>query len=111
MRSNPDTPVKTARERVAALRDALLHPTPEAIEACVPGLVEAAASIGAGIGAGDPAELRALQKELRAVQHLIEHGEKINQGLARILGARIAGYTPSGEAAPIQAAGTVCVEG
>jgi hypothetical protein len=69
MRSNPDI----AREKVAALRDSLLAPTPEKIVACLPGLVEAASSIGGD----DLGSLRALQKELRAVARLIEHGEKL----------------------------------
>ncbi len=69
MRSNPDF----AREKVSALRDALLNPAPEKVEACLPGLVEAAS----WIGGGDLHSLQALQKELRAVALLIEHGEKL----------------------------------
>ena len=69
MRSNPDF----AREKVAALREALLSPSAEAIGASFPGLVEAASSIG-----GDDLEsLRALQRELRSVAQLIRHGEKL----------------------------------
>jgi len=95
-----------AREKIAALRQALIAPTPEAIEACLPGLVEAASSLPA-----DPAELARFKEDLRSVKNLIEHGEKINRGLARILGARIAGYTPTGEAARIEASGSVDVKG
>ncbi|MBZ5603993.1 MAG: hypothetical protein LAO79_16965 [Acidobacteriia bacterium] len=102
MRSNPNS----AREKVAALRDALLTATPEAIEACLPGLVQAASSIP-----DDPAELAAFKEDLRAVKNLVEHGEKVNRGLARILGAQIAGYTPKGEAAPVEASGSVNLKG
>ena len=69
MRSNPDF----AREKIAALRDALLAPDPEAIEACLPGLVEAAAAIGGN----DVVSLHALKRELRAVAQLIRHGETL----------------------------------
>ena len=69
MRLNPEF----AREKVSALREALLQPTPETIEACLPGLVEAAESIG-----GDDLQaLQLLRNELRAVKRLIQHGEKL----------------------------------
>jgi hypothetical protein len=103
MRSNPNT----ALESVAALRDALLCPTPESIEACLPGLVQAAACIGAG----DPKSLYALKNELRVVRNLIEHGEKLNRGLARLLGAKMAGYTATGDAEPLAATGTISITG
>lgn len=101
MPSKPD-----ARQKIAALRDALLRSSAEEIEACLPGLVQAASAIPR-----DPAELASFKKDLQAVQNLLEHGEKINRGLARILGARIAGYTQKGEAAPVAAAGTVDLKG
>jgi hypothetical protein len=103
MRSNPNT----ALESVAALRDALLSPTPESIEACLPGLVQAAASISAD----DPKSLYALKDELRIVRNLIEHGEKLNRGLARLLGAKMAGYTATGDAGPLAATGTISITG
>lgn len=99
--------LSTAREKVAALRDALLQPSPEAIEACLPGLVEAAALLRGA----SPESLTEFRAELHSIKDLIEHGEKLNQGLARILGARLAGYMPTGDAAPIFATGTLSVEG
>ena len=108
MRSNLNVAPRGAiRESLAALRDALLSPSPESIEACLPGLVDAASHIGAA----DPESLHALKNDLRAVKNLIEHGEKINRGLARLLGAKMAGYTPTGDAAPISAAATISIEG
>ncbi len=99
--------LSTARQRVADLREALLNPAPERIEACLPGLVEAASCIEKG----DLNTLFALKNDLKRVKSLLQHGEMMNRGLARLLGAEMAGYTRSGEAAPISAAGTVSLKG
>jgi hypothetical protein len=103
MRSN----LNTAREKVAALRQALLSPTAESIEASLPGLVEAAACLDPD----DPQSLRLLKDELQAVQQLIDHGGKLNRGLARILGAKVAGYTATGEAGALSVTGTISIAG
>ena len=104
MRSN----LEIVREKIAALREALLNPTPEAIEACLPGLVEAITLLqNAGL---DWTPAPRLLDQIRAVQKLIEHGEKMNRDLARILGSQL-GYTVSGDPAPIAAAGSISVQG
>lgn len=106
MRSNPSPDSPTPRERVAELRRALLGTSPEAIEECLPGLAEAATRISSL----DRESLAALQADLRQVKHLIEHGERLNRGLAALLGAWVSGYTASGKAAPISAAGSISIE-
>jgi hypothetical protein len=55
--------------------------------------------------------LKSLKSELRAAVNLIEHGAAFYRGWARLLGAATAGYTPSGEAAPLAAPGSVSVAG
>ncbi len=115
MRSN----LKIARNRIEQLRGALLSPSPEEIERCLPGLVEAVACLGlvqqnlSGEGA-DPElsrELKTLRIELTAVSRLIEHGAAFYHGWAKLLGSATSGYTPTGDAAPISAAGTMWIRG
>ena len=95
MRSN----LNTARRNVEQLRNALVSPSPQDIEQCLPGLVEAAACLGIiqqnlGAGEADPElgrELKALKNDLTAVNKLIEHGATFYQGWARLLGSATAG--------------------
>jgi hypothetical protein len=56
-------------------------------------------------------ELKSLQADLLAVQKLIEHGAAFHSGWARLLGAAAAGYTSSGEAAPLAARGSLAIQG
>jgi hypothetical protein len=115
MRSN----LRTARVRNEELRQALVAPAPDEIERCLPGLAEAAASLGwverrLGAESAEPGlsqDLEALQKELRMVSRLIEHGAAFYQGWAKLLGSATGGYTAAGEASPLTAAGTVSVRG
>jgi hypothetical protein len=103
MRSNPNF----ARQQVAALRHALLSANPESIQACLPRLADAAQHIG-----GDDLDsLIALKNELRAARFLVEHGDRLNRGLARILGEQLAEYTPSGDSTALPGRGTISVEG
>jgi hypothetical protein len=103
--------LRIVREQVAALRQALLSPTPEGIDACLPGLAEAACSIShAGLTADDE-ERRAFKRELRSVNDLLRHGEQMNRGLARLLGARMAGYTSTGDPAAIHAPARLSLQG
>jgi hypothetical protein len=55
--------------------------------------------------------LKSLKSDLRAAVNLIEHGAAFYRGWARLLGAASAGYTPSGEAVPLAAPGSVSVAG
>jgi hypothetical protein len=55
--------------------------------------------------------LKSLKSDLRAAVNLIEHGAAFYRGWARLLGAAASGYTPSGEAAPLAAPGSVSVAG
>lgn len=115
MRSN----LNLARTRIEQLRSALRSPSPEEIERCLPGLVEAAACLGLiqqqlGCEAFEPElgrELKALKNDLNLVGRLIEHGAAFYLGWAKLLGSATSGYTPSGEAAPISAAGTMSIRG
>ena len=108
--------ITSARRHVEALRAALLSPSPEAIERCLPALEEAVRCLtGAEKELRDAAACRALRNELRIVNRLIEHGAAFYQGWAKLLGAATAGYMPTGEAAPIarlmDGTGSVSVRG
>jgi hypothetical protein len=114
--------VRNARAKVAALRIALVGPLPDPILQCVPGLVEAAQNLGSvehelrtsGGRVEDPelrAEVNALKADLRLVNGLIERGAALVQGWANLLGAATGGYRPSGEAAPLAAAGCISFQG
>lgn len=114
------SPVAEARAHVAALRQALFSPDPEAILACVPGLALAAECMQTverelraqpALAIDEVRELNALKSELGAVHKLIEHGARFYRGWARILGSAAAGYTASGEAAALAPAGSVALEG
>jgi hypothetical protein len=115
MRSN----LKLARIHVDRLRSALLRPSPEKIEQCLPELAEAVACLGMiqhslSVEAADPElgrELKRLKTDLNAVRRLIEYGMEFYRGWAKLLGSATAGYTPTGDAAPISAAGTVSIRG
>lgn len=86
----------------------------------MPGLSKAAGSLGAiehqlkaqpAVSIDDVRDLKSLKGELRAVATLIEHGAAFHRGWARLLGAAAAGYTSSGEAAPLTARGGLAMEG
>ena len=115
MRSN----LKSARAHIESLRQALLSPSPEEIERCLPSLVEAAGCLGEveqqlrtePADTGFAAELQQLRNDLKIVAKLIEHGSAFYRGWASLLGAAAAGYTPAGRAAEITLTGTVSMRG
>jgi hypothetical protein len=90
------------KDQLAQLRAALLSPTPEAIGACLAGLAEAVA---------ETKDVSGLEREIQSIKKLIEHGEKMNRGLAKILGEQIAGYTMAGTSEPIPVMSTISIEG
>ena len=101
-----------ARRQVEALRLALLTPSPEEVWLCLPGLEEAVRCLTATEQESpNTAELRALKSDLRIVTRLIEHGAALHQGWARLLGAVTAGYTATGDAAPVAAFGSLSIVG
>jgi len=110
--------VETIRKHIEALRLALLAPSPEGMEQCLPVLADAAGSLISiqrelGRSGGDPElgrELKALKQDLAAVHKLIEHGASFWNQWAKLLGS-LSGYTPSGEARPVAAAGTISIQG
>jgi hypothetical protein len=110
--------VETIRKHIEALRLALLAPSSEGIEQCLPLLADAAGSLISiqrelGLPGSDSdlgRELKALKKDLVAVQKLIEHGAAFWNQWAKLLGA-LSGYTPSGEARPVAAAGAISIRG
>jgi hypothetical protein len=115
--------VRKAHEQIAALRAALLRGGPVEIEQCLPGLEEAGAvfrHLGealATIQPGSRDERDALREEVQALRHeltraarLVEHGDLLWRGWARILGSA-AGYTAAGEPAPLRASGQLSVQG
>jgi hypothetical protein len=101
----------SVRHSVAALRAALLAPTPEALEAQVPELERAAQELSEVSPENDPAGLRALAAEVRAVQKLIGHGFEVQQTLVRLLAASLSGYRPDGEPSPLDAPGSISIAG
>jgi hypothetical protein len=116
MRSN----LNIARNHVQTLRRALLSPSHEEIERCLPLLADAVGCISAiqrdlASQSNQDAELRrdlkSLRQELNAVNKLIEHGAAFWRGWARLLGSATSGYTPSGEARPVAVAGTISLRG
>jgi hypothetical protein len=112
--------VETVRWRVRDLRAALLAPSRDPIEKSLAGLVEAAgllAAVEREIRSNVPAgseirrELLALKRDLGSTSRLIEHGARFYRGLAGLLSSATLGYTPSGEAAPLAASGSISIEG
>jgi hypothetical protein len=111
--------LNSARTRVARMRAALLAPTPEAIERCLPGLAEAADLLGRvqqDLAAGGERhnvlmDLHALKRELGAIHQLIARGAGLYRGWSKLLGAATAGYMPSGEAAAVAPSGKVSIRG
>lgn len=112
--------VNHARECIAALREALMKSSPDELMACLPGLSDAAGRLSAverEVRSSSPAAdeltraLKGLKSDLSAANKLIEHGAGFYRGWARLLGAAAAGYTPSGEAAPLTVRGSLAMEG
>lgn len=105
--------VSAARRELAALRRALLSPGPEQIEESLPRLAEAVSGLSSPESEPDidRKELEQLQAELTLAAKLIEHGAAFYKGWAKLLASAACGYTPSGDAPPLDAAGTVSVRG
>jgi hypothetical protein len=115
--------IRDARACIAALHSALLSPalSPDDLFACVPGLSEAASRLAAverelvtqpAVPIDIARDLKSLKSELRATAKLIEHGAEFHRGWARLLGSAAGlGYTSSGDAAPLNARGTVALRG
>jgi hypothetical protein len=106
--------IDNARTQVEALRRALLSPSPEEIERCLPALEEVMRSLSfveKELPDDACGQLEMLSKELRIVNRLIERGAAFYRGWAEMLGAAAAGYMPTGEAAPIARLfdGTTCI--
>jgi hypothetical protein len=100
--------IKQARDRIEALRLALLSPAPEEIGAALPGLEEAALCLRTveqevRESIDTPYEVRRelqlLKNDLRIVSRLIDHGVAFCQGWAKMLGG-CPPYTQAGESAP-----------
>jgi|HubBroStandDraft_5_1064220.scaffolds.fasta_scaffold646328_1 hypothetical protein len=111
--------IKQARDRVGALRTALVNPAPEEIAVALPGLEEAAQCLRAveqevRAGASAPHEVRRLLKllknDLRISARLIEHGMAFCQGWEKMLGAGPE-YTQTGHTVPRHSEGTLSLRG
>ncbi len=108
-----------ARQEVARLRQALISPGPEEIENCLPALAEAAGCLTSieqelkttAAPVEIYSELQGLQAELAMAAKLISNGAAFYHGWAKLLASAASGYTPSGDAAPLAAAGSVSVKG
>jgi hypothetical protein len=111
--------VKQARERIEALRLALVGPTPVEICVILPGLEDAVGCLAAfeqevREGACAPyevrRELKMLKNDLRITGRLIEQGLVFCQGWAKMLGAGPA-YTQAGRPALAPSEGTLSLRG
>src|ERR1700733_12265580 len=111
--------IRGARDRVEALRLALVSPTMEDISEVLPGLDEAARCLemveqDVRSGACAPyevrRELKLLKNDLRITARLIEHGIAFCQGWAKMIGAGPA-YTQAGRTATRQSEGTLSLRG
>jgi hypothetical protein len=111
--------IKEARDRVEALRVALVSPTAEDIAKALPGLDEAARcleTVEQEVREGGCApyevrrELKLLKNDLRISARLIEHGIAFCRGWAKMAGAGPA-YTQAGQSAPFQSEGTLSLRG
>jgi hypothetical protein len=111
--------IKQARERVEALRLALLGSSPEEIVAAMPGLEEAVRcleTVEHEIRQGSCApyevrrEVQSFKNELRINARLIEQGIEFCRRWAGVLGAGPA-YTPEGYSAPSERLATLSLRG
>jgi len=111
--------IKRARERIEALRLALLGSSPEEIAAALPGLEEAAGCLEAvereiRQGACAPYEVRrevqSFKNDLRINARLIEHGVEFCRVWAGMLGGGPA-YTPEGYSEPAERLATLSLRG
>lgn len=118
MRSN----IHNVRQAVAALRVALLSPSPEGIASQLPALQEAAVTLerlererqardAEAPHAGLRDELEALATELRAPAKLIAQGLAFVRGMSRLLAPPTADYQPDGEPVPLKPPSSLLVRG
>ena len=104
--------VKSARGHLAAVRAQVLSSSPEEVEQCIPVLHEAIACLRAVEPRADLAkELNALRFEIGVVGRLVERSAAFYHGWAKTLAAAAAGYTATGDPAPLRVARSISVEG
>jgi hypothetical protein len=96
--------ITIVRRHVEILRLALISYSLDEIEGCLSSLDDAIPALASAARDPQPesrAEIKALRNELDIVARLLENGMKLNEGWARLLGAWVAGYMCTGEAAPL----------
>jgi hypothetical protein len=106
--------VKRARGHLAAVRAQVLSSSPEEVEQCIPELNEAIACLQGmepGRDASLLAELRGLKFEIGVISRLVARSAEFYQGWAKVLAAVAAGYTVTGDPAPLTAPGAISVKG
>jgi hypothetical protein len=99
---------------LAAVRAQVLASSPEEVERCIPVLNEAIACLQGlepGHDASLLAELRSLMFEIGVVSRLVQRGAEFYQDWAKVLAATAAGYTATGDPAPLAAPGALSVKG
>ena len=100
-----------AKACIRALRNSLLAPSPETLEAHLPALEAALHDLQTlQPDRSERRELEALAAELRAAGRLIQHGLEFQQGWARLLATAFSGYRPDGAPRPLQAGGNISVQ-
>jgi len=110
-------PLDFAREEVETVCQALLAPTPSALNSCATNLAAAISGLKASATtplAGDAdllSKAYALRQALGRASALLESAASFHAGWNRILNTMTAGYTSCGEAASHARAGKICLQG
>lgn len=109
-----------ARRKLDFLRVALASPSPQVIEAALPELEGAVASmreVERALASGEApdkslaGDLAALAREVGIVGRLTHQGLALCTGWAEMLAAAAGGYVSSGKPAPLTPASSIAIEG
>ncbi len=112
--------LQRAESELGAAHRQLMTPTPEGLEAVCQALESAGAAMASvrTTLAEQPAQTLALreallklQSQARLLAALLDHAAQFHLGWARLLAASVAGYTESGQPAPLAPPPTISLRG
>jgi predicted nucleic acid-binding Zn-ribbon protein len=112
--------VDRVRRQMDRLRAALISPSPKDLEAALPELERAVASMAASleemlrgkqIDAGLQRDVAALSAEIAVVQRLLDRGQELCRGRAILIATAAGGYQASGNPAPLRPGCSIQIEG
>jgi len=113
-----DEAVRTARERLAEGRNALIEASPAALDRCAESLKAGIASleqcrVAENGGPSDRArrEMLRMRADLRVLRRLLEHAAGHHARWLEIAGSFCAGYTGTGAAAEVERRGRLLTQG